>query len=96
VEDKLLAGGILCRTGSLDCRVRSFSDAFEKPIFALHLSSLLNHWCVSPVLGNFRPTNQPARYATSLVAGILRVGYVLDIIDQIKSFPLENWEDDCR
>jgi hypothetical protein len=26
------------------------------------------------------------------VVGILRVGYVLDIIDQIKSFPLENQE----
>jgi hypothetical protein len=47
-------------------------------------------------MGNFRPTNQPARYTASLVVGILRVGYVLDIIDQIKSFPLETQEKDCR
>jgi hypothetical protein len=59
----------------------------------LENQSLLSTFRACPTTGVFHlswGTFVPP--TTSLVVGILRVGYVLDIIDQIKSFPLENQE----
>jgi hypothetical protein len=78
--------------GELGLPGPQFSNVSEKTIFALHLWSLINHWCVSTVLGTLRRANQ---LTNSLAVGILRVGYVHDIIDQIEPFWLENWGKNC-